>query len=44
MDELKREIQHEVSWYMLLSDDIVLIEETRDGLNKVRVMDTYPRI
>jgi len=33
MDELTREIQDEVPWFMLFVDDIVLIDETRDGLN-----------
>jgi len=33
MDELTREIQDEVPWRMLFVDDIVLINETRDGLN-----------
>ena len=33
MDELTREIQDEVPWCMLCADDIVLIDETRGGLN-----------
>jgi len=33
MDELTREIEDEVPWYMLFADDIVLIDETREGLN-----------
>ena len=34
MDELTREIQDEVPWCMLFTDDIVLIDETRNGLNE----------
>jgi len=34
MDELTREIQDEVPWCMLFADDIVLIHETRAGLNE----------
>ena len=33
MDELTREIQDEIPWCMLFADDIVLVDETRDGLN-----------
>ena len=33
MDELTRGIQNKVPWYMLFVDDIILIDETRDGLN-----------
>ena len=34
MDELTREIQEEAPWCMLFADDIVLIDETRSGLNE----------
>jgi len=34
MDELTREIQDEVPWSMLFADDIILIDETKDGLNE----------
>jgi len=34
MDELTREIEDEVPWCILFADDIVLIDETRDGLNE----------
>jgi len=34
LDELTREIQDEVSWCILFTDDIVLIDETRDGLSE----------
>ena len=34
MDELTREIQDEVPWCMLFADDIVLIDETRSGMNE----------
>jgi len=33
IDELTREIQEEVPWCVLFTDDIVLIDETRGGLN-----------
>ena len=33
MDELTREIQDNVPWCMLFADDIVLIDETKTGLN-----------
>ena len=33
MDEITSEIQDEIPWCMLFADDIVLIDESRDGLN-----------
>jgi len=33
MDELTREIQDEIPWCMLFTDDIALIDEIRDGVN-----------
>jgi len=33
MDVLTRGIQHELPWYMLFADDIILIDETRQGVN-----------
>ena len=33
MDELTRHIQEEVPWCMLFADDVVLIDETREGVN-----------
>nr|XP_009793871.1 PREDICTED: uncharacterized protein LOC104240693 [Nicotiana sylvestris] len=33
MDVLSRHIQGEVPWYMLFTNDIVLIDETRNGVN-----------
>ncbi|XP_070043283.1 uncharacterized protein [Nicotiana tomentosiformis] len=34
MDALTRHIQGEVPWCMLFADDIVLIDETRGGVNE----------
>ena len=34
MDELTREIKDEVPWCILFTDDIVLIDKTRGGLNE----------
>ena len=33
MDELTRAIQDEIRWCMLFADDIVLVDETRAGVN-----------
>jgi len=33
MDEITRHIQDEVPWCMLFADDIVLVDETRGGVN-----------
>ena len=33
MDDLTREIQDELPWSMLFADNIVLIDETRQGVN-----------
>ena len=33
MDELARAIQYEIPWCMLFADDIVLVDETRAGVN-----------
>ena len=33
MDELTRAIQNEIPWCMLFADDIVLVDETRAGIN-----------
>ncbi|XP_075083631.1 secreted RxLR effector protein 78-like [Nicotiana tabacum] len=34
MDSLTRHIQGEVPWYLLFADDVVLIYETRGGVNE----------
>lgn len=33
MDELTTHIQEEVPWYMFFADDLVLVNESRDGVN-----------
>jgi len=33
MDELTKEIQDKLPWYMLFVDDIALIDETREGVD-----------
>ena len=33
MDELTRAIQDKIPWCMLFTDDIVLVDETRAGIN-----------
>ena len=33
MEELTRDIQDEISWCMLFADDIILIDEFREGVN-----------
>ena len=34
MDELTRHIQEDIPWCMLFADDIVLVDETREGVNR----------
>ena len=33
MDEITRAIQDEISWCMLFANDIILVDETRCGIN-----------
>ena len=33
MDELTKAIQDEIPWCMLFADDIILVDETRAGIN-----------
>lgn len=33
MDEILKDIQDEVPWFMLFTDDILLIDETKEGIN-----------
>jgi len=33
IDEFAREIQDEIPWCMLFADELVLVDETRDGVN-----------
>ena len=34
MDEITRDIQGEISWCMLFADDVVLVDESRTGVNR----------
>ena len=34
MDEVTRYIQGEISWCMLFADDVVLVDESRAGVNR----------
>ncbi|KAG2620228.1 hypothetical protein PVAP13_3NG078803 [Panicum virgatum] len=34
MDEVTRDIQGEIPWYMLFADDVVLVDENRAGVNR----------
>ena len=34
MDEVTRDIQGDISWCMLFADDVVLVDESRAGLNR----------
>ena len=34
MDEVTRDIQGDIPWCMLFADDVVLVDESRTGVNK----------
>ena len=34
MDEVTRDIQGDISWCMLFADDVVLVDESRTGVNQ----------
>jgi hypothetical protein len=34
MDEITKDIQEDIHWYMLFADDVVLIDENRIGVNQ----------
>ena len=34
MDEVTRDIQEDISWCMLFVDDVVLVDESRTGVNQ----------
>ena len=34
MDEVTRDIQDDISWYMLFADGVVLVGESRAGVNR----------
>ena len=34
IDEVTRDIQGEIPWFMLFADDVVLVNESRAGVNR----------
>ena len=45
MDEVTRDIQGEIPWCMLFADDVVLVDESRAGVNrKLRAVETHVRV
>ena len=34
MDEVKRDIQGDIPWCMLFVDDVVLVDDSRTGVNR----------
>ena len=45
MDEVTRDIQGYIPWCMLFADDVVLVDESRAGVNrKLRSMETHVRV
>ena len=44
MDEITKNIYEDIPWCLLFIDDIVLIDETKEGVNKkIRVVETNSR-
>jgi Reverse transcriptase (RNA-dependent DNA polymerase) len=33
IDEITKDIQEDIPWYMMFADDVVLIDESRTGVN-----------
>ena len=44
MDEVTRDIQGEISWCMLFADDVVLVDESRTGVNRKLAVETHVRV
>ena len=45
MDEVTRDIQGKIPWCMLFADDVVLVDESRAGVNrKLRAVETHVRV
>ena len=44
MDEVIRDIQGEISWCMLFADDVVLVDESRTGVNRKLAVETHVRV
>ena len=40
MDEVTRGIQGDIPWCMLFADDVVLVDDSRTGVNRKLVMET----
>ena len=40
MDEITKSIHEDIPWCMLFVDDIVLIDETKEEVKKIRVVET----
>jgi hypothetical protein len=38
MDEFTKDIQGDIPWWMLFADDVVLIDESRIGVNQNLVL------
>jgi hypothetical protein len=34
IDEVTRDIQGDIPWYMLFADDVVLVDKSREGVNR----------
>jgi hypothetical protein len=34
IDEVTRDIQRDIPWCMLFADDVVLVDESREGVNR----------
>ena len=44
MDEVTRDIQGDISWCILFTDDVVLVDESRAGVNRKLAVETHIRV